>query len=132
LVPHQTQHSLSAAAATVGAAEGVVSTAAAVAVSTVGVGAFTVAVEASMVVGGAIMAADITVAGGRLVEEVTAKAAAFAVGQGLVFVERAAVLTAGLKRAAVLARAEIERRIFVRQSTMGSGIRSAAPVVPRV
>lgn len=92
--------------------------------SMVVVEAFTAAVASAVVV--------IIAAGGRLVEEVTAKAAAFVESQGLVFMERAVVLTAGLKRAAVLVQAEIERQIFVRQSTMGSGIRSAAPAVPRV
>lgn len=79
-----------------------------------------------------MVAADIMAAGGLLVEEVITKAAAFVVGQGLVLMERAAVRMAGLKGAAVLAQAEVVRRIFVRQSTMASGIRLAAPAVPRV
>ena len=105
-------------------------------------GAFMVVVALMVGAEASTVVADITAAGGLLVEEataeeVTAKAAVFVVGQELAFVERAAVLTAGLKRGAVLAQAEpvrrmFVRRIFVRRSTMASGIRSAAPVVPRV
>ena len=50
---------------------------------------------------------------GLLAEEVTTKAA-------------------GWELAAVQARREVGRRIFMPQSTMASGIRSATPVVPRV
>jgi Trm5-related predicted tRNA methylase len=78
-----------------------------------------------------MVVADIMAAGGLLVEEVITKAEAFVVGQGLVLMERAAVRMAGLKEDVVLAQAEVVRRIFVRQSTMGSGIRSANPAVPR-
>jgi hypothetical protein len=77
----------------------------------------------------AFTVADLTAAGGLLVEEeVTTKAAAFVVGQGRVLADRAAGVTADLKRAAVFAQKEIERRMFVRQSTTASGIRSATPV----
>jgi Trm5-related predicted tRNA methylase len=91
------------------------------------------AVAASMVAVAAafMVVADIMAAGGLLVEEVITKAEAFVVGQGLVLMERAAVRMAGLKEDVVLAQAEVVRRIFVRQSTMGSGIRSANPAVPR-
>ena len=97
--------------------------------------AFTVAVVVAFMaeaVGAFMVGADIMAAGGLLVEEVITKAAAFVVGQGLVLTERAAVRMAGLKGAAVLAQAEVVRRIFVRQSTMASGTRSATPAVPRV
>jgi len=94
--------------------------------------AFTVAVVgAFMAVAALAVGADIMAAGGLLVEEVITKAA-FVVGQGLVLTVRAVVRTAGLKRAAVLAQAEVVRRMFVRQSTMGSGTRSATPAVPGV
>ena len=78
---------------------------------------------ASMVVADLMAAEDIVVAApmaarGPMEEEVTPKAA-------------------GLKLAAIparweIVRQEISRRIIVPQSTMASGIRSAAPVVPRV
>jgi hypothetical protein len=144
LLSHQIQHSLSAAAATVVAAVEAPMAAAVAAFMVVGVGAFTVvaaeaftvAAVAAFTVGavGAFTAtaafmvgADIMAAGGLLVEEVITKAAAFVVGQGLVLMERAAVRMAGLKGAAALAQAEVVRRIFVRQSTMASGTRSATP-----
>jgi hypothetical protein len=127
LLSHQIQHWLNAAAATVVAVVGAFTVVAAAAVFTVAAGAFTAVVVAAFMVG-----ADIMAAGGLLVGEVITKAEAFVVGQGLVQTERAAVRTAGPKGAAVLARAEVVLRIFVRQSTMASGIRSAVPVVPRV
>jgi hypothetical protein len=115
LLSRQIQHLRSTAAVTVVAAVAV-SMAAVVAVAAftavAAVAAFTAAV----------------VAGGLLVEEITTKAAASVGGQGRVPAERAAGLMAGLKRAAVLAQAEIVCRTFVRQSTMASGIRSAVPV----
>jgi hypothetical protein len=46
--------------------------------------------------------------------------------------ERAAVPTAGPKLAAIPVRSEIVRRMFVPQSPMASGIRSATRAVPRV
>jgi hypothetical protein len=82
--------------------------------------------EASMV------AADLMAARGLLAEEVTTKAAAFVVDQRRVITEWAAVHTAGLKVAAIPARSEIIRRMFVPQSTTVSGIRLATPVAPRV
>jgi hypothetical protein len=122
LLSRQIQHSLNTAAVTVVEAVEAVSMAAVEAAA-----AFTAEGEAFTEV------ADFTAAGGLLVEEgVSTKAAAFVVGQGRVLAERAAGLTADLKRAAVLAQKEIERRMFVRQSTMASGIRSATPAVPRV
>ena len=92
-----------------------------------------VEVEAFTVVVGAFAeAVDLTAPGGLLVEEeVTTKAAAFVVGPGRVLADRAAGLTADLKRAAVFAQKEIEDRMFVRQSKTASGIRSATPAVPR-
>jgi hypothetical protein len=119
LLLRQIQHSLSAAAVTVVAEEEAFMVVAEAE-------AFTVAAEAFTAV------ADLMAASGLLVEEVTTKAAAFVVGQGLALAERAAVRMAGLKLAAVLAQAEIVCRMFVRQSTMASGIRSAPPAVPRV
>ncbi|MGD1214926.1 MAG: hypothetical protein ABR861_08055 [Terriglobales bacterium] len=110
MLSHQIQHSLSTAAVT---AAGAVPMAAE-------------AAEASMV------AADLIAASGLLAEGVTTKAAAFVVDQRRVVTERAAVRTAGLKLAAIPVRSEIIRRMFVPQSTMASGIRSATPVVPRV
>jgi len=125
LLSRQFQHSLSAAEATVVAGVEVPMAAAVAA-------AFTVAVVgAFMAVAALAVGADIMAAGGLLVEEVITKAA-FVVGQGLVLTVRAVVRTAGLKRAAVLAQAEVVRRMFVRQSTMGSGTRSATPAVPGV
>ena len=79
-----------------------------------------------------MVAADITVAGGLMAEEVTAEAAAFVVDQRPVVRERAAVPTAGPKLAAIPVRSEIVRRIFVPQPPMASGIRSATRAVPRV
>jgi len=82
-----------------------------------------------------MVAADLIAASGLLAEGVTTKAAAFVVDQRRVVTERAAVRTAGLKLAAIPVRSEIIRRMFVPQSTMASGIRSATPVVrlvPRV
>ena len=79
-----------------------------------------------------MVAADITVAGGLMAEEVTAEAAAFVVDQRPVVRERAAVPTAGPKLAAIPVRSEIVRRMFVPQSPMASGIRSATRAVPRV
>ena len=72
-----------------------------------------------------------TVAGGLMAEEVTAEAAAFVADQRPVVMERAAVPTAGPKLAAILV-GEIVRRMFVPQSPMASGIRSATRAVPRV
>jgi hypothetical protein len=112
LLSRQFQHSLSTAAVTVEA----------VPMAAVEVEAFTVVVGASTEV------VDLTAAGGLLVvEEVTTKAAVCVVGPGRGLMERAA----DLKRAAVFAQKEIERRMFVRQSTTASGIRSATPAVPR-
>ena len=93
-----------------------------------------VAAEAfTVVVGASTEVVDLTAAGGLLVvEEVTTKAAVCVVGPGRGLMERAAGLTADLKLAAVLAQAEIVRRMFVRRSTTASGIRSATPAVPRV
>jgi hypothetical protein len=134
LLSRQFQHSLSAAAAPVVAVVEVLMAAVAVAAAfTVAAvaAAFTVAVAAAFMAVFAVMA-DITAASGLLVEEVITKAAALVVGQGLVLTVRAVVRTAGLKRAAVLAQAEVVRRMFVRQSTMGSGTRSATLAVPGV
>lgn len=78
-----------------------------------------------------MVAADITVAGGLMAEEVTAEAAAFVVDQRPVVRERATVPTAGPELAAIPA-GEIVRRMFVPQSPMASGIRSATRAVPRV
>ncbi len=78
-----------------------------------------------------MVAADITVAGGLMAEEVTAEAAAFVADQRPVVRERAAVPTAGPKLAAIPV-GEIVRRMFVPQSPMASGIRSATRAVPRV
>jgi len=124
LLSRQFQHSLSAAEATVVAGVEVPMAAVAAAFTVAVVGAF-------MAVAALAVGADIMAAGGLLVEEVITKAA-FVVGQGLVLTVRAVVRTAGLKRAAVLAQAEVVRRMFVRQSTMGSGTRSATPAVPGV
>jgi len=76
--------------------------------------------------GAPMVAADLMAA------EVTSKAAAFVVDQRRVITEWAAVHTAGLKLAAIPARSEIIRRMFVPQSTTVSGIRLATPVAPRV
>jgi hypothetical protein len=80
---------------------------------------FMEAAEASMVaadlmaaIAGFVAAASMA-ARGLLAEEVTTKAA-------------------GWELAAVLARQENGRRMFVPPSTMASGIRSATPVVPHV
>jgi hypothetical protein len=78
------------------------------------------------------VAADIMAAGGLMAEEVTAEAAAFVVDQRPVVRARAAVPTAGPKLAAIPVRSEIVRRMFVPQSPMASGIRSATRAVPRV
>ena len=78
------------------------------------------------------VAADITMAGGLMAEELTAEAVAFVVDQRPVVRERAAVPTAGPKLAAIPVRSEIVRRMFVPQSPMASGIRSATRAVPRV
>ena len=78
------------------------------------------------------VAADIMAAGGLMAEEVTAEAAAFVVDQRPVMRERAAVPMAGPKLAAIPVRSEIVRRMFVPQSPMASGIRSATRTVPRV
>jgi hypothetical protein len=94
-------------------------TLAAVAVSMAG------AVEAAVAT---MVAADITVAGGLMAEEVTAEAAAFVVDQRPVARERAA----GPKLAAIPVGSQIVRRMFVPQSPMGSGIRLATRAVPRV
>jgi hypothetical protein len=121
LLSRQIQHSLSTAAVTVEAAVVVPMVAAVEAAAVV-----------PMVEAEAFTVADLTAAGGLLVEEeVTTKAAAFVVGQGRVLADRAAGLTADLKRAAVFAQKEIEHRMFVRQSKTASGIRSATPAVPR-
>jgi hypothetical protein len=99
----------------------------------VGAAAFTVgAVEAFTAAAAFMVGADIMAAGGLLVEEVTAKGEAFVVGQRLFLAGWGAVRMAGLKRGAASGSTEIVRRVFVRPSTMGSGIRSAVPVVPRV
>jgi hypothetical protein len=97
------------------------------------------AVAAAVSMAGAVVAAvattvaaDITVAGGLMAEEVTAEAAAFVVDQRPVVRERAAVPTAGPKLAAIPVRSEIVHRMFVPQSPMASGIRSATRAVPRV
>ena len=79
-----------------------------------------------------VVAADITVAGGLMAEEVTTEAAAFVVDQRPVVRERAAVPTAGPKLAAIPVGSQIVRRMFVPQSPMASGIRLATRVVPRV
>jgi hypothetical protein len=76
---------------------------------------------------------------------VVSPVAAFAVDRRWVAVEWAAVHLAGsahrevwrdeaadFKAAAILARSEIVRRIFILQSTMASGIRSATPAALRV
>lgn len=72
-----------------------------------------IAVVADLVAVGSLVVAASEAARGPLAEEVTTKAA-------------------GLKLAAIPARPEIIRRMFVPQSTMASGIRSATPVLPRV
>jgi hypothetical protein len=114
LLSRQIRHLRSTAAVTVVAA---------VAVSMVA------AVEVSMAVAvEAFTAAGLLVAGVLLLEEVTTKAAASVGVQRRVAAEWAVGLMAGLKPAAVLAQAEIVCRMFVRQSTMASGIRSAVPV----
>ncbi|MGB2606912.1 MAG: hypothetical protein WBC78_25135 [Candidatus Sulfotelmatobacter sp.] len=77
------------------------------------------------------VAADITVAGGLMAEEVTAEAAAFVVDQRPVVRERAAVRTAGPKLPAIPV-GEIGRLMSVPQSPMASGILSATRAVPRV
>jgi hypothetical protein len=79
-----------------------------------------------------VVAADITVAGGLMAEEVTTEAAAFVVDQRPVVRERAAVPTAGPRLAAIPVGSQIVRRMFVPQSPMASGIRLATRVVPRV
>ncbi|MGA7929189.1 MAG: hypothetical protein WCA20_24720 [Candidatus Sulfotelmatobacter sp.] len=79
-----------------------------------------------------MVAADITVAGGLMAEEVTAEAAAFVVDQRPVVRERAAVPTAGPKLAAIPVGSQIVRRMFVPQSPMASGIHLATRAVPRV
>ena len=102
----------------------------------VAVAAVTAAVVAAVSMAGAAVAttvaADITVAGGLMAEELTAEAVAFVVDQRPVVRERAAVPTAGPKLAAIPVRSEIVRRMFVPQSPMASGIRSATRAVPRV
>jgi len=113
LLSLQFQHSPNAAAVTVAAVV------AAGSMAEEAVASMVAEVEASMaavdflVVARAdfVVAASLAVRG--LLEEVTTKAA-------------------GLKVIAIPARAEIIRRMFVPQSMMASGIRSATPVVPRV
>ncbi|MGB9202658.1 MAG: hypothetical protein WCB94_01660 [Terriglobales bacterium] len=88
MLSRQIQHSLSTAAATVVAAEVAVSMA-------------VVEAEAFTVVAGVSTVADLTAAGGLLVEEeVTTKAAAFVAGQGRVLAERAAVMEGAAVRMA--------------------------------
>jgi hypothetical protein len=58
-------------------------------------------------------------------------AAASMAARGLL-AEEVATKAAGWELAAVQARREVGRRIFMPQSTMASGIRSATPVVPRL
>jgi len=105
LLSRQIQHSLSAAAVT--------------AVAVVVAGPMAEEAVASMVVADLMAAEDIVVAApmaarGPMAEEVTTKVA----GMGL---------------AAITVRPKIGRRqTFLARSTMASGIRSAAPVVPRV
>src|ERR1039458_10582671 len=94
--------------------------------------AVTVAVDVVVAAVATMVAADITVAGGLMAEEVAAEAAAFVVDQRPVVRERAAVPTAGPKLAAIPVRSEIVRRMFVPQSPMANGIRSATRAVPRV
>jgi hypothetical protein len=101
-------------------------TAAAATVAAVAVPMAAEAAVASMVV------AELMAARGLQAEEVTPKAAALVVDQRRGVTEPAAVHPAALKLAAIPARPEIIRRMFVPQSTMASGIRSATPVVPRV
>jgi hypothetical protein len=87
------QHSLSTAAVTVAAAVVAASMAAVEAVSMVVAEAFTVVVVASTV-------ADLTAAGGLLVEAVTTRGEAFVAGEGRVL-EGAAVRMAGMELGAV-------------------------------
>jgi len=91
----------------------------AVAVSMVAAAVFTAAAEASMV------AADLMAV--AIAEFVAASMAA----RGL-WAEEVATKAAGWELAALRARREVGRRMFVPQSTMASGIRSATPVVPRL
>jgi len=90
----------------------------AVAVSMVAAAVFIAAAEASMV------AADLMAV--AIAEFVAASMAA----RGL-WAEEVATKAAGWELAAVQARREVGRRIFVPQSTMASGIRSGTRVVPR-
>jgi hypothetical protein len=95
LLSRQIQHSLSTAAVTVEAAVVVPMVAAVEAAAVVPMVA---AVEAE-----AFTVADLTAAGGLLVEEeVTTKAAAFVVGQGRVLADRAAVMEGAAVRMAGL------------------------------
>jgi hypothetical protein len=123
LLSPQIQHSLNtAAAATVAAV--------AVPMAAVAEASMVAAVEASTVVA-ALMAAR-GLQAELQAEEVTPKAAALVVDQRRGVTEPAAVHPAALELAAIPVRPEIIRRMFVPQSTMASGIRSATPVVPRV
>jgi hypothetical protein len=87
------RHSLSTAAVTVVAAEVAASMAAVEAVSMVAAEAFTVVVGASTV-------ADLTAAGGLLVEAVTTKGEVFVAGEGRVLAEREAVMEGAAVRMA--------------------------------